>query len=48
MLIRPHPGAMAVFGALKPSVDKKNIPFKEARAKAREARVDEIAKEGRR
>jgi antitoxin PrlF len=48
VLIRPHPGAMAVFGALKPSPGKKNVPFKEARAKARETWVDEIAKDGRR
>jgi AbrB family looped-hinge helix DNA binding protein len=48
VVIRPHPGAMVVFGALKPAADKKNVPFKEARAKAREIWADEAAKEGSR
>jgi AbrB family looped-hinge helix DNA binding protein len=39
VVIRPHPGAMAVFGALKPSSDKSNIPFKDARIGARENRI---------
>lgn len=44
--IRPHPGAMAVFGALKPPAGKTGVPFKEARRKSRAAWVAAIAREG--
>ena len=45
VVIRPHPGAMAVFGALKPPAGKATVPFKEARRKSREAWVAEAARE---
>lgn len=45
-IIRPHPGAMAAFGALKPTADKMGISFKDARSKARGIRIEEVAKEG--
>lgn len=45
VVIRAHPGVMAVFGALKPSEGKAAVPFKEARQKSREVRVAEAAKE---
>lgn len=44
VVIRPHPGAMAVFGSLKPSADKAGVPFAEARQTAREKRLQELAK----
>lgn len=46
VVIRAHPGAMAVFGSLKPAPDKAKVPFKEARRAAREEWVEEAAKEG--
>jgi AbrB family looped-hinge helix DNA binding protein len=46
VVIRSHPGAMAVFGSLKPAADNANIPFKEARRAAREKWIDAAAKEG--
>ena len=46
VVIRPHPGVMAVFGALKPSAGKVSVPFKEARRKSRESWVAEAAREG--
>ena len=46
VLIRPQPGAMAVFGALKPPAGKAGISFEEAREQSREARVAETAREG--
>jgi AbrB family looped-hinge helix DNA binding protein len=45
VVIRPHPGAMAVFGALKPTSGKAAVPFEEARRKSREAWVAEAARE---
>lgn len=47
VIIRPHPGAMAVFGALKPPAAKAATPFKEARRKSRAAWVAASAKQGR-
>ena len=46
VVIRPQPGAMAVFGALKPPVGKTSVPFEEARRKSREAWVAAAAREG--
>ena len=46
VIIRPHPGAMSVFGALKPPVGKSKVPFEEARQKSRSAWVAETAREG--
>ena len=46
VVIRPQPGAMAIFGALKPPAGKSGVSLEEARAKSREARVEEIAREG--
>lgn len=48
VVIRAHPGAMSVFGSLKPSPDKAAVPFKEARRSSREKWVEEAAKEGHR
>jgi len=48
VVIRPHPGAMAVFGALKSPADKADVPFKDARNAAREVWIEEAAKEARR
>ncbi len=39
VIIRPHPGAMAVFGSLKPSGDKAGVSFADARLGAREKRI---------
>lgn len=44
VVIRPHPGAMAVFGSLKPSADKAGVPFAEARQTAREKRIKDVIK----
>lgn len=44
VVVRPHSGAMAVFGSLKPPADKKDVPFKEARAVARDAWAKGAAK----
>lgn len=46
VLIRPQPGAMAVFGALKPPAGKSGVPIEEARAKSREVWVADAAREG--
>ncbi len=46
VVIRPQPGAMAVFGALKPAAEKVGVPFGEARRKSREAWVAAAAREG--
>lgn len=43
VVIRPHPGAMAVFGSLKPSADKAGVPFAEARQTAREKRLQDVS-----
>lgn len=43
VVIRPHPGAMAVFGSLKPSAEKAGVPFAEARQTAREKRIKDTA-----
>ena len=48
VVIRPQPGVMAVFGALKPPPGKSGVPFEEERAKAREARIKKAAREGKR
>ena len=47
VVIRPQPGAMAVFGALRPSEDQSGVTFGQARAKSREAWANEAALEGR-
>lgn len=44
VVIRPHPGAMAVFGSLKPSADKASVPFAEARQTAREKRLQDVSR----
>ena len=46
VVIRPQPGVMAVFGALKPPAGKSGVPVEEARAKSREAWIAEAAREG--
>jgi antitoxin PrlF len=46
VVIRPQPGAMAVFGSLKPPAGKAGISLEEAREKSREAWVAETAREG--
>lgn len=48
VVIRPHPGAMAVFGLLKPLGDKAGVPFAEARLNAREMRLKDTAKKASR
>lgn len=48
VVIRPHPGAMAVFGSLKPSGDKAGVPFAVARQTAREKRIKETARKASR
>ena len=47
VVIRPQPGVMAVFGALKPPAGKSGVPFKEARAKACEGWAAKASREGR-
>jgi AbrB family looped-hinge helix DNA binding protein len=47
VVIRPQPGAMAVFGALKHPAGKAGASFEEARGKSRQAWVAETAREGR-
>ncbi len=39
VIIRPHPGAMSVFGSLKPPGDKVSVPFTQARQNSREKRI---------
>jgi AbrB family looped-hinge helix DNA binding protein len=46
VVIRPQPGAMAVFGSLKSPEGKAGAPFEEAREKSRETWVAEAAREG--
>jgi antitoxin PrlF len=46
VVIRRHPGVMAVFGALKPPAGKQRVPFEEARRQSREAWIAEAAREG--
>ena len=46
VVIRPQPGAMAVFGALKPPAGRTGVPIGQARAKSREAWAAEAAREG--
>ena len=46
VLIKPHEGILASFGALKPSKDKLNVDFKEARKQALEVHTKETAQEG--
>ncbi len=46
VVIRPQPGAMAVFGALKPPAGKTGVPIKLVRAKSRDAWVADAAREG--
>lgn len=46
VIIRPQPGAMAVFGALKPPAGKTGVSIEQARTKSREARVADTAREG--
>lgn len=48
VLIRPHPGVQAVFGALKPPLAKTGVPFEVARSKSRAAWVAETSREGAR
>ena len=43
VILRPYPGAMSLFGTLKPSADKIGIPFEVARLKSRKARIEKIA-----
>jgi AbrB family looped-hinge helix DNA binding protein len=46
VVIRPQPGAMAVFGALTPPAGKAGVSFEEAREKSREVWVAETEREG--
>lgn len=46
VVIRPQPGAMAVFGSLKPAASKAGASFDQERGKSREAWVAETAREG--
>lgn len=46
VVIRPQPGAMAVFGALKPPARKAGASFEEARETSLETWVRETAGEG--
>jgi AbrB family looped-hinge helix DNA binding protein len=46
VVIRPQPGAMEVFGALKPPAGKAEASFEEARAKSREVWTAEAVREG--
>ncbi|BCU77212.1 AbrB/MazE/SpoVT family DNA-binding domain-containing protein [Luteolibacter sp. LG18] len=46
VIIRHQPGAMAVFGALKPQPEQTGVDFLEARRKSREAWEADSAKEG--
>ena len=45
-IIRPLPGAMAIFGSLKPPIGKTGVPIEQVRAKSRQAWVEEAAREG--
>lgn len=46
VVIRPQPGAMAVFGTLKPPAGKTGASFEEVRATSRESWVKKTAGEG--
>ena len=46
VLIKPHEGILANFGALKPSKDKLNVEFKQAREQALDVHTKEAAQEG--
>ena len=46
VVIRPQPGAMAVFASLRPPLAKAAVPFKEVREKSRQAWVAETTREG--
>ena len=46
VVIRPQPGAMSVFGALKPPAGKSTVPFEEERRKSRHVWVEKAAREG--
>jgi AbrB family looped-hinge helix DNA binding protein len=46
VVIRPQPGAMEVFGSLKPPAAKAGASFEEARGKSRETWVADTAREG--
>jgi antitoxin PrlF len=46
VVIRTQPGAMAVFGALKPPAGKTGVPIAQARAKTRETWAADTAREG--
>jgi len=46
VMIRPHLGALTLFGSLKPSAGKALVPFKQARTKARESWVAAATREG--
>lgn len=46
VVIRPQPGAMAVFGALEPPAGKTGVSFNDARAESRRAWAKDAAKEG--
>jgi len=46
VVIRVHPGVMAVFEVLKPPAGKHGTPFEEARRKSREGWIAEAAREG--
>ncbi len=46
VIIRPQPGAMALFGSLKPPAEKAAATFEEVRAISREEWIAEAVKEG--
>lgn len=46
VLIKPHEGILASFGALKPSKDKLGVDLKEARKQALEVHTKEVAQKG--
>lgn len=46
VLIKPHPGILANFGALKVPEDMLNVDFKTAREQALKSHAEEAAQEG--
>ncbi len=46
VIIRPHPGVLSVFGALKPSHLKVGIPFEKVRSESREKWLEDRARDG--
>lgn len=48
VVIRPHPGAMAVFGSLKAPEGKAGVPLAEARQSARQERIRDRARKASR